>query len=351
MSAPGLGTGPVSAVVVPGLPEVRAGDDLGALVVAACRAAGLALGDGDVLVVASKVVAKAEGRSVAATDRAEAVRSQTVRVVAERALPDGRVTQVVQSRSGPVMAAAGVDASDVPEGTVLLLPADPDASARALRARVAELAGVRPAVVVSDTGGRPWRDGVVDFALGAAGLAVLDDARGRTDRFGRHLEVTVRAIGDQVAALGDLVKGKAAGTPVALVRGLGASVTADDGPGAAPLVRVGPADWFAHGHVEAVRAALGVAVGEVPPAPIVPGGPVPDRVARAVVVACAGAAPSGAAVRQDGDRLLVTGDAFTVGAMAERLRAALWAEALAADVQRTADGAVVTATPPPRTTA
>jgi len=347
-SLPALPTLPVvSAVAVPGLPEVADGDDLGALLVAACAAAGLALADDDVLVVASKVVAKAEGRSLPATDRAEAVRSQTVRVVAERTLPDGRITQVVQSRSGPVMAAAGVDASDVAEGTVLLLPADPDASARALRARVAALAGVRPAVLVSDTGGRPWRDGVVDFALGAAGLAVLDDARGRTDRFGRVLEVTVRAVGDQVAALGDLVKGKAAGTPVALVRGLGAAVTVEDGPGAAALVRVGPGDWFAHGHVEAVRAALGLVAGEVPPAPVVPGGPVADRAARALAVARAGRAPDGVQVGHDGDRLELAGEPYAVGAMAERLRAALWAERLDAVVERTATGAVLTATERP----
>ncbi|SDQ09517.1 coenzyme F420-0:L-glutamate ligase [Quadrisphaera sp. DSM 44207] len=351
----------VTAVAVPGLPEVRAGDDLAGLVVRACAAAGLALRDDDVLVVASKVVAKAEGRSVAASDRGDAVRSQTVRVVAERRLPDGRTTQVVQSRSGPVMAAAGVDASDVEPGTVLLLPADPDASARALRARVAQLAGVRPAVVVSDTGGRPWRDGVTDFALGAAGLELLDDVRGRLDRTGRPLEVTVRAVGDEVAALADLVKGKAAGLPVALVRGLGAAVAPEDGPGAAALVRVGPADWFAHGHVEAVRAALGVPVGVpaasggVDPAPIAPGGPVAERVARALLVARAGRAPSGVVAEADGERVLVRGEPFGVGVLVERVRAALWAEALDADVvvAPSAASATVTASerpspPPPR---
>ncbi len=338
---------PLVAVAVPGLPEVRAGDDLGALVVAACAAAGLAVGDDDVLVVASKVVAKAEGRGVPAVGldaRAEAVRSQTLRVVAERGMPDGRVTQVVHARSGPVLAAAGVDASDVDDGTVLLLPADPDASARALRARVAELAGARPAVVVSDTGGRPWREGVADFALGAAGLAVLDDVRGRPDRSGRPLEVTVRAVADQVAALGDLVKDKAAGTPVALVRGLGRHVLDDDGPGAASLVRVGPGDWFAHGHVEAVRAALGVAVGAVPPAPLTPGGPVAERLARAVAVVRAGRGVE-AVVAVDGRGGVdvsgggVDGGAWAAGAAVERLHAAAWAEGLVLDVVRTPGGA------------
>jgi len=331
----------VVAEAVPGLPEVTAGADLAGLLVRACAAAGVPLGPDDVVVVASKVVAKAEGRSVPADQRERALNGESVRLVAERALPDGRTTRVVQARSGPVLAAAGIDASDVAEGTVLLLPADPDASARALRSRVGELLGVAehggraPAVVVSDTSGRPWRDGVTDFALGAAGLAVLDDARGRLDRSGRVMEVTVRGIADEVCGLADLVKGKAAGTPVAVVRGLGAHVVDGDGPGAARLVRTGPADWFAHGHVEAVRAALGLAEREVAPPPIVPGGAVADRAARAVVVASAGRGLRGAAVSLDDDggvRLAVSGPALAVGAAVERLLAALWAEALEADV-------------------
>ncbi|MEH3078381.1 MAG: coenzyme F420-0:L-glutamate ligase [Quadrisphaera sp.] len=269
-STPPLPPAEVVALSVPGLPEVGPGDDLAGLLARACAAAGIALGAEDVVVVASKVVAKAEGRSVPAAMRERALDRESVRLVAERGLPDGRTTRVVQSRSGPVMAAAGIDASDVAEGTVLLLPADPDASARALRTRLRALleptlGGRAPAVVVSDTSGRPWRDGVTDFALGAAGLEVLDDARGRLDRSGRVMEVTVRGVADEVAALADLVKGKAAGTPVAVVRGLGAHVTDDDGDGAARLVRTGPADWFAFGHVEAVRAALGLAEREVAP--------------------------------------------------------------------------------------
>lgn len=338
----------VLAEAVPGLPEVTAGDDLAGLLVRACAAAGVALGPDDVVVVASKVVAKAEGRSVPADQRERALDGESVRLVAERGLPDGRTTRVVQARSGPVLAAAGIDASDVAEGTVLLLPADPDASARALRSRIGELLGVGglgehgehggrpPAVVISDTSGRPWRDGVTDFALGAAGLEVLDDARGRLDRSGRVMEVTVRGIADEVCGLADLVKGKAAGTPVAVVRGLGVHVADGDGPGAARLVRTGPGDWFAHGHVEAVRAALGLAEREVAPPPIVPGGPVADRAARAVVVAGAGRGLRGAEVTQDDDggvvRLAVSGPALGVGAAVERLLAALWAEALEADV-------------------
>ena len=328
----------VVAVAVPGIGEVRAGDDLAATVVTACTAHGVAVGDDDVLVVASKVVAKAEGRSVPAPDaaaRQRAIETQSVRVVAERTLPDGRLTQVVQSRSGPVMAAAGVDASDVDDGTVLLLPADPDASARALRARVRALTGARPAVVVTDTGGRPWREGVADFALGAAGLATLQDLRGTLDSNGRRLDVTVRGIADEIASMADLVKGKAARTPVAVVRGMGEHVLDEDGPGAAPLVRVGPGDWFAHGHAEAVAAALGVeaGTGAVPPLPIDPRRSVEERLARAVAVARAGRGTD-AVLAVDGTCATVSGEPYDVGAAAERLRAAGWAEGIVL----TADG-------------
>jgi len=356
----------VRAVALPGVPEVRPGHDLGAVVVDAVARAGLALRDDDVLVVASKVVAKAEGRSVRARGRAAAVDAETVRVVAERTVPDGTTTRVVQSRSGPVLAAAGVDASDVEPGTVLLLPADPDASARALRARVAELTGRTPAVVVSDTTGRPWRVGVADVALGAAGLRALDDVRGEVDRFGRPLEVTVRAVADEVAALGDLVKGKAVGTPVALVRGLGgvagspstsrrgsgddvAVVGGPDGEGAAGCTRTGEGDWFAHGHVEAVRAALGSPPGAVEPPPVDPAADSgPARLRRALAVATGAGAPAGAAAAlarapgpgaadegvavegsvAEGAVVDVTGTPLAVGALAERVRLALWAEGL-----------------------
>ncbi|MEJ5914095.1 coenzyme F420-0:L-glutamate ligase [Pseudokineococcus sp. 1T1Z-3] len=340
----------VRAVALPGVPEVRAGHDLGALLVDAVARAGLALRDDDVLVVASKVVAKAEGRSVRARSRAAAVEAETVRVVAERTMPGGVTTRVVESRSGPVLAAAGVDASDVEPGTVLLLPADPDASARALRARVTELTGRSPGVVVSDTTGRPWRVGVADVALGAAGVRALDDVRGEVDRFGRALEVTVRAVADEVAALGDLVKGKGAGTPVALVRGLppvdstsaststGASehavVGGPDGEGAAGCVRTGPSDWFAYGHVEAVRAALGSPPGAVEAPPLDPAADsVAARVRRALAVATGPGAPVGAAARAPGQGavlVVVEGGAVEAGVLAERVRVALWAEGVEA---------------------
>lgn len=339
-------TGPVvRAEVLPGIGEVEPGTDLAAVLLAAAAAAGIAIGNDDVLVVASKVVAKAEGRTVAAADREAAITAQSLHEVASRTLPQGGTTRVVQTRSGPVLAAAGIDASDVPDGTVLLLPADPDASARALRAALGERAGVRPGVVVSDTSGRPWREGVTDFALGAAGLQVLDDRRGSTDTSGRELTVTVRAIADEVAALGDLVKDKSAGTPVALVRGLGRFVTDADGPGAAICVRVGAGDWFRHGHVEAVRAALGGPV--LAPPSLVPGSePVRERLDRALATAlhpAAGSRPVAVTVQPDGEHgwaVRLEGDAYTLGRVQARLEASAWSEDLdlAADDASTVPG-------------
>ncbi|QCB95350.1 coenzyme F420-0:L-glutamate ligase [Cellulomonas shaoxiangyii] len=238
-----------------GVPEVVPGDDLVALLTAALRTdadaePSHALADGDVLVVTSKVVSKAEGRVVAADDRERAITDETVRVVATREHPGG-VTRIVENHLGLVMAAAGVDASNTPEGTVLLLPVDPDASARALRAGLAAAFGVRIGVLVTDTAGRPWRQGVTDLAIGAAGVQVLDDLRGQLDTFGRPLTMTVAAVADEVASAAELVKGKASGRPVAVVRGLGHVVTDDDGPGARLLVRTGPDDMFHQGSAEA----------------------------------------------------------------------------------------------------
>lgn len=236
-----------------GIPEVAEGDDLVALVVAAVAdrsGADGALADGDVVVVTSKIVSKAEGRFVAAEDREQAITDETVRVVASRAHPGG-VTRIVENRLGLVMAAAGVDASNTPEGTVLLLPVDPDASAGRLRAGLAERLGVRVGVVVTDTAGRPWRAGQTDIAIGAAGVQVMDDLRGQTDAQGRPLTVTVAAVADEIAAAAELVKGKASGRPVAVVRGLAHLTLADDGPGARALVRLGAEDMFAQGSAEA----------------------------------------------------------------------------------------------------
>ncbi|MFI1621533.1 coenzyme F420-0:L-glutamate ligase [Streptomyces lydicus] len=238
---------------LPGIPEVRPGDDLVKLIAAAATADGPpGLADGDVLLVTSKIVSKAEGRVVEATDREAAIDRETVRVVARRG-----TLRIVENRQGLVMAAAGVDASNTPQGTVLLLPEDPDASARALRAGLRAALGVDVGVVISDTFGRPWRNGLTDVAIGAAGVRVLDDLRGGTDAYGHPLGATVVATADELAAAGDLVKGKAAGLPVAVVRGLGHVVeAAGDGDGARAMVRGAADDMFRLGTSEAVREAV-----------------------------------------------------------------------------------------------
>ncbi|MGW2469697.1 coenzyme F420-0:L-glutamate ligase [Streptomyces bauhiniae] len=232
-----------------GLPEVAPGDDLAKLIAAA--EPGLA--DGDVLLVTSKIVSKAEGRIVRAADREAAIDAETVRVVARRGL-----LRIVENRQGLVMAAAGVDASNTAEGTVLLLPEDPDASARAIREGLREALGVTVGVIVTDTFGRPWRAGLTDVAIGAAGVRVLDDLRGGTDAHGNPLSATVVATADELASAGDLIKGKASGLPVAVVRGLPDVVTgaAEQGEGARALVRSARDDMFRLGTSEAVREAL-----------------------------------------------------------------------------------------------
>ncbi|NEA04747.1 coenzyme F420-0:L-glutamate ligase, partial [Streptomyces sp. SID10116] len=215
---------------VPGLPEVRQGDDLAKLIAAA--EPGLA--DGDVVLVTSKIVSKAEGRIVEAADRDAAIDAETVRVVARRG-----TLRIVENRQGLVMAAAGVDASNTPAGTVLLLPVDPDASARAVREGLRDALGVDVGVIVTDTFGRPWRAGLTDVAIGAAGVRVLDDLRGSEDAYGNPLGATVVATADELAAAGDLVKGKAAGLPVAVVRGLSRTVVGADDRGGVDDVDAG----------------------------------------------------------------------------------------------------------------
>ncbi|MFJ5996115.1 coenzyme F420-0:L-glutamate ligase [Streptomyces sp. NPDC092370] len=233
---------------VGGIPEVAAGDDLAKLIAAA--EPGLA--DGDVLLVTSKIVSKAEGRIVRAADREAAIDAETVRVVARRGS-----LRIVENRQGLVMAAAGVDASNTRSGTVLLLPEDPDASARAIRDGLRDTLGVDVGVIVTDTFGRPWRAGLTDVAIGAAGVRVLDDLRGGSDAHGNPLSATVVATADELAAAGDLVKGKAAGLPVAVVRGLAHLVAeGDGGEGARAMVRGARDDMFRLGTSEAVRLAV-----------------------------------------------------------------------------------------------
>ncbi len=230
-----------------GLPEVRQGDDLAKLI----ATAGPGLVDGDVLLVTSKIVSKAEGRMVEAADREAAIDAETVRVVARRG-----ALRIVENRQGLVMAAAGVDASNTPAGTVLLLPENPDASAQAIRAGLRDALGVDVGVVITDTFGRPWRTGLTDVAIGAAGVRVLDDLRGDTDAHGNPLSATVVATADELAAAGDLVKGKASGLPVAVVRGLAHLVTDAEDTGARAMVRDARDDMFRLGTSEAVREAV-----------------------------------------------------------------------------------------------
>ena len=219
----------ISILPVAGLPEIGAGDDLAAMIVEAA-----ALEDGDVVVVAHKVVSKAEGRvvrlaDVEPSDRAqelaagerdprelEVILGESVRVVRERA-----PLVIAQTSHGFVCASAGVDHSNAPEaGSVVLLPLDPDASARRIRDGIAERSGRTVAVVVGDSFGRPFRHGTTDVAIGVAGLAPLLDLRGTTDRGGRELRSTQVAVGDELAAAADLARTKAGGVPVVLIRGL-----------------------------------------------------------------------------------------------------------------------------------
>ncbi|MCU1439713.1 MAG: Coenzyme F420-0:L-glutamate ligase / coenzyme F420:gamma-L-glutamate ligase [Rhodoglobus sp.] len=248
---------------VDGIPEIVAGDDLAVVI-------GDALGsdvlDGDIIAVTSKIVSKAEGRQVRASDREDSITAETVRVVASRE-HSGGVTRIVENRLGLVLAAAGVDSSNAPDGIVLLLPIDPDASARALAAALRSRFGVRLGVLISDTLGRPWRQGQTDIAIGAAGIHVLDDLRGTMDSGGKRLDVTVAAVADEIAAAADLVKGKVSGLPVAVVRGLGHLMTSLDAPGARAIVRPADEDMFRLGTKEAYDEGFDAGRRTRPPLP------------------------------------------------------------------------------------
>lgn len=234
-----------------GIREIVAGDDLVALIGAA---AGDSLVDGDILVVTSKIISKAEDRFVAAADREEAITAETVRVVATRVAASGHTTRIVENRLGIIAAAAGVDASNTPEGTVLLLPLDPDASARALAAGLREATGAEVGVIISDTLGRAWREGQTDAAIGAAGIRVFDDLRGGTDAEGRPLVVTMPCVADELAAAADLVKGKTGRTPVAVIRGRSDLVGSLELPGARSIIRAREHDMFHTGAAESYAA-------------------------------------------------------------------------------------------------
>jgi coenzyme F420-0:L-glutamate ligase/coenzyme F420-1:gamma-L-glutamate ligase len=245
----------LSITAVEGLPEVRQGDDLPALI---AGAAGNLTGD-DVLVIAHKIVSKAEGRIRALSEVEPGTRAVEL---ADRLGKDARHVQVILDESREVLRAergvlicvthhgfvcgnAGVDASNVPgEDMVVLLPQDPDASARNLRARLSQQLNVAPAVLITDSFGRAWRHGQVDIAIGCAGLKPLDDWRGRTDANGRELKATWIAVADELAAAADLARTKAGSVPLVLIRGAGRHVTAEHGPGAAAMIRPESEDLF-----------------------------------------------------------------------------------------------------------
>lgn len=219
------------------------------------------LQSGDIVVVTSKVVAKVEGRVIQAQDREDAITSETVRVVATK-VQDRGITRIVETEHGLILAAAGVDASNTEDGTVVLLPQDPDASARTLREEFAQKLNVNVGVIVTDTLGRAWRLGVTDHAIGAAGIQVLDDLTGSTDAFGQQLHMTVIAIADELAAASELVRAKASMTPVAVIRGASKWVTdsQDSSDGAKDLIRPASEDLFSVGtheaRIEGARSAV-----------------------------------------------------------------------------------------------
>ncbi|MGH3755025.1 MAG: coenzyme F420-0:L-glutamate ligase [Pseudonocardiaceae bacterium] len=259
MSAPGrdhAARGEVRILPVFGLPEFRPGDDL----IAALATAAPWLVDGDVIVVTSKVVSKVEGRLVTVPSDPQARDAARHRLIAEQAqrvLARRGHTLITANALGVVQAGSGVDASNVAPGEIALLPVDPDASAARLRAGLAAALGVEVAVVITDTMGRAWRVGQTDAAIGAAGLAVLHRYAGTVDRYGNELAVTEVAVADEIAAAADLVKGKLAGVPVAVLRGL---PRGGDGSTAADLIRPAADDLFWLGTNEALEQGRADAV-------------------------------------------------------------------------------------------
>ncbi|MDT4899412.1 MAG: dehydro coenzyme reductase / coenzyme F420-0:L-glutamate ligase / coenzyme [Pseudonocardiales bacterium] len=257
----------VEILPVLGIGELRPGDDLAEVITEHAT-----LQDGDVVVVTSKVVSKVEGRLIVLESndpeireaaREAAIDAESVRIVARRG-----PLRIVQTRQGLVLAAAGVDASNVARSELALLPLDPDASADLLRDGLRERVGVDVGVIISDTMGRPWRDGLTDAAIGVSGVTALSDPRGRIDAYGNRLETTRVAVADEIAAAADLVKGKLGGIPVAIVRGLAPTgKLPDDGNGSRELIRGAEDDLFRLGTAEAMasgREDVGWASGVAP---------------------------------------------------------------------------------------
>ena len=248
---------PDAGIQVYGLPTNRqfmSGDDLVSVFLEALMPE-KSLQDGDIIVITSKVVAKCEGRVVTGVyDRDEAIQREAKRIVAKKTHARG-VTTIVETHTGLILAAAGIDASNTEPGTIVLLPVDPDHSARELRERFKIMTGKTIGVVITDTLGRAWRLGVTDHAIGAAGITVLDDLTGKPDAFNRTLEMTVVAVADEIAAASELVRPKDSLTPFAIIRGLEHLVTKEHGPGAQAIVRPTEEDLFSLGTAESI--ALG----------------------------------------------------------------------------------------------
>jgi coenzyme F420-0:L-glutamate ligase/coenzyme F420-1:gamma-L-glutamate ligase len=250
------GTAEIRVRPLTGLPEVLPGDDL-----ASALAALAPLAEGDILAVSQKVVSKQEGRIVSLDEVVPGPRAAKVAVELDR---DPRLVELILSESvnvvrtdaargilitethhGFICANAGIDSSNVPgSNAVVLLPRDPDGSARRLRAGIGEACGVRPGVVISDSFGRAWRLGQAEVAIGCAGINPLDDWRGRTDSEGRELAATVIATADQIAGAADLGRDKTSRTPAVLIQGLGHLVTQNDGPGCREQIRPAHEDLF-----------------------------------------------------------------------------------------------------------
>ncbi len=244
----------IKILPIEGLPEIEAGAPLGVMLATAAQ-----LEANDVVVISHKAVSKAEGRtraldSVEPTERAVSLARELGKderlvelILAEsrEVLRAERGVLIVRTHSGIVCANAGIDSSNAAGAdTVVLLPEDPDASARNLREDIRRASGVSPAVVIADSIGRAWRLGQVEVAIGCAGLEPLDDWRGKTDRDGRELRATNIAVADEAAAAADLARDKASGTPAVIVRGIGRPITESDGPGAVAIVRPETEDLF-----------------------------------------------------------------------------------------------------------
>ena len=245
---------PVQIFPLPGLPEIRSGDDLARLIVGAVRMQEFRVAAGDVFVIAQKIVSKAEGRimtlnSIVPSERAvkwAAEWGKDPRVIelvlreAKRIIRMERGVIVAETSHGFVCANAGIDLSNADEGTAILLPEDPDSSARALQTRLGENLGTDIGIIISDTFGRPWREGLVNVALGVAGVAPLIDYRGARDANGKLLQATIIALADELASAAELVMGKADRVPVAIIRG----VASGEGGSGRDLIRPEEKDLF-----------------------------------------------------------------------------------------------------------